>query len=224
ILAHQSYDPIASFEAIAIICESVAAIVVNPSIPVSDLNGLVAYARKNRGNLNYGSAGAGTVSNLAGELFKRLTDLPDITHIPYKGGGQAMSDLIAGQIPIMTPMMSENIMELHRLGRIRVLALTSERRLAAMPDIATASEQGYPELIARLFVGLFAPAKTPRQILAKLEAVTQSALQDPALQAKFAAGGFETLTSSDGAAAASYINKEVARWKPLLKQFSLNQQ
>ena len=96
--------------------------------------------------------------------------------------------------------------------------------LAAMPDIATASEQGYPELIARLFVGLFAPAKTPRQILAKLEAVTQSALQDPALQAKFAAGGFETLTSSDAAAAASYINKEVARWKPLLKQFSLNQQ
>jgi tripartite-type tricarboxylate transporter receptor subunit TctC len=105
-----------------------------------------------------------------------------------------------------------------------VLVLTSERRLAAMPDIATASEQGYPELIARLFVGLFAPAKTPRQILAKLEAVTQSALQDPALQAKFAAGGFETLTSSDAAAAASYINKEVARWKPLLKQFSLNQQ
>jgi tripartite-type tricarboxylate transporter receptor subunit TctC len=152
-LAHQSYDPIASFEPIAIICDSVAAIVVNASLPVSDLNELVAYARKNPGNLNYGSAGAGTVSNLAGELFKRLTDLPDITHIPYKGGGQAMSDLIAGQIPIMTPMMSENIMELHRRGRVRVLAIASDRRLAAAPDIATASEQGLPGLIARLFVG-----------------------------------------------------------------------
>jgi tripartite-type tricarboxylate transporter receptor subunit TctC len=224
ILAHQSYDPIASFEAIAIICESVAAIVVNPSVPVSDLNGLVAYARTNRGSLNYGSAGVGTVSNLAGELFKRLTDLPDITHIPYKGGGQAMSDLITGQIPIMTPMMSENIMELHRLGRIRVLAVTSERRLAAMPDIATASEQGYPELIARLFVGLFAPAKTTGPILAKLEAVTRSALRDPSLQAKFVAGGFEALTNSDAAAAAGYLNKEIARWKPILEQFNLNRQ
>jgi len=224
ILAHQSYDPIASFEAIAIICESVAAIVVNPSVPASDLSELVAFARKNSGRLDYGSAGVGTVSNLAGELFKRLTDLPDITHIPYKGGGQAMSDLIAGQIPIMTPMMSESILELHRLGRIRVLAVTSERRLAAMPDIATASEQGYPELIARLFVGLFAPAKTAPPILAKLAEVTQAALQNPALQAKFAAGGFEALTSSDAAAAAGYLNQEIIRWKPILEPFNLNRQ
>jgi tripartite-type tricarboxylate transporter receptor subunit TctC len=223
-LAHQSYDPIASFEPIAIICDSVAAIVVNASLPVSDLNELVAYARKNPGSLNYGSAGAGTVSNLAGELFKRLTDLPDITHIPYKGGGQAMSDLIAGQIPIMTPMMSESVMELHRRGRVRVLAVASERRLAAAPDIATASEQGHPELIARLFVGLFAPAKIPRPILAKIEEATRLALQNPALQARFATGGFEALASSDAASAAGYLNEDIARWKPVLEQYNLNRQ
>jgi tripartite-type tricarboxylate transporter receptor subunit TctC len=224
ILAHQSYDPITSFEAIAIICESVAAIVVNPGVPASNLNELVAYARKSQSGLNYGSAGVGTVSNLAGELFKRLAGLPDIMHIPYKGGGQAMSDLIAGQIPIMTPMMSENIMELHRLGRIKVLAVTSERRLAAMPDIATASEQGYPTLIARLFVGLFAPAKTAPPILAKLQEVTQSALRDPALRVKFAAGGFETIPNPDPAAAAGYLHDEIVRWKPVLEQSNLNRQ
>ena len=224
ILTRQSYDPIAGFEPIAIICDSVAAIVVNPSVPAANLNELVAYAQKNRGIVNYGSAGVGTVSNLAGELFKRLADLPDITHIPYKGGGQAMSDLIGGQVPIATPMMSESIVELHRHGQIRIVAVASERRLAAMPDIATAAEQGFPELVARLFVGLFAPAKTPRPILAKVEDATQMALQDPALQASFAAGGFERLTNSDAASAADYLKKDIARWKPLLEQLSLNRQ
>ena len=224
ILAHQSYDPIASFEPIAIICDSAAAIVVNPNVPVSNLNELVAYAQKNRGSLNYGSAGAGTVSNLAGELFKRLAGLPDITHIPYKGGGQALSDVIAGQIPIMTPMMSENIMELHRQGRIRIVAVTSERRLAAMPNLATAAEQGYPGLVARLFAGLFAPAKTPRPMVAKVEQATQQAMQSPAFKASFAAAGFELSTASHSAAAARYLNQEIARWKPLLEQSGLKRQ
>jgi tripartite-type tricarboxylate transporter receptor subunit TctC len=123
VLTHLSYDPVASFAPIAIICESIAAIVVNPSVPAADLNALAAYARQNPDRLSYGSAGAGTVSNLAGELFKRAAKLPSITHIPYRGGGPAMSDLIAGHIPIMTPMMTETIIALHRQGQIRVLAV-----------------------------------------------------------------------------------------------------
>ena len=215
-LAHQSYDPVASFEAVAIICDSAATIVANPDVPASNLKELVAYARNNKNRLNYGSAGAGTVSNLAGELFKRLTDLPDITHIPYKGGGPALSDVIAGQITITTPMMSEQIMELHRQGKLRILAVASERRLAAMPEIATAAEQGYPDLVARLFIGLFAPAKTPKPVLAKIGQATQFAMQDPSLRKSFAAGGFETLASSDTASAAAYVNKEIFRWTPVL--------
>ena len=223
ILGHQSYSP-ASFEPIAIICDSAAAIVVNPSVPVNNLQELVAYARNNKDKLSYGSAGAGTVSNLAGELFKRLTDLPDITHIPYKGGGPMVSDAIGGQVPIVTPMMSEQIFELHRQGKLRILAVASEKRLAAMPDIATAVEQGYPNLVARLFVGLFAPAKTPKPILAKIEQATQLAMQNPALQKSFAAGGFETLSKTDAASAADYVNTEIVRWKPVLEQLGTKPQ
>jgi tripartite-type tricarboxylate transporter receptor subunit TctC len=220
--SHQSYDPMTSFEPISIICESVAAIVVNPKIPAADLAGLVAYAKKNPGQLNYGSAGVGTVSNLAGELFKREAALPDITHIPYRGGSEAMSDLIADHIPIMTPMMSQTIIELHRQGRIRVLAVASEHRLDAMPDIATAAEQGFPELIARLFVGLFAPAATPQPIVAQIDAATHVAMQDPDLQKNFSAAGFESVTDSDAASAARYVEGEITRWKPILQQVNLN--
>jgi tripartite-type tricarboxylate transporter receptor subunit TctC len=222
--AHESYDPVASFEPIAIICESVAAIVVNPSVPASDLNMLVAYARQHPDGLSYGSAGAGTVSNLAGELFKRLANLRDITHVPYRGGGPAMSDLIAGHIPIMTPMMTETIIALHRQGQIKVLAVASQQRLKSMPDIATAAEQGYPELIARLFVGLFAPAKTPKPIVARVEDVTQRAMQDLALQKSFAAAGFESVTNSDAATAARYLDSEIVRWRPIVEQVGLRQE
>jgi tripartite-type tricarboxylate transporter receptor subunit TctC len=223
LLTHPPYDPVASFAPVAIICESIAAIVVNPSIPASDLKTLVAYARQNPDRLSYGSAGAGTVSNLAGELFKRSAKLPDITHVPYRGGGPAMSDLIAGHIPIMTPMMTETIIALHRQGQIRVLAVASEQRLGSMPEIPTAAEQGYPDLIARLFIGIFAPAKTPEPIIAKIEAVTRQAMQDVALQKSFAAAGFESVTNSDASSAARYLNDEIARWRPIAEQVGSSQ-
>jgi tripartite-type tricarboxylate transporter receptor subunit TctC len=221
ILSPQSYDPVTSFEPIAIICESVAAIVVNPSVPATSLGELVGYARKNPNHLSYGSAGAGTVSNMAGELFKRVSGLSDITHIPYRGGNPALTDLIAGTIPIMTPMMDRNIIALHREGQLRILAVASEQRLAAIPEIATAAEQGYPDLIARLFVGLFAPAGTPRPILARVEIVTQQAMRDPALQETFANAGFVSVTNSDATSAARYLDAEIIRWKPLLDQVGL---
>lgn len=221
ILARQTYDPIASFDPIAIMCDSPAAVVVNAGVPANNLKELVEYVRKNPGKMNYGSAGSGTVSNLAGELFKNLANLPDLTHIPYKGGGQAMTDLIAGQIPILTPMMSPSTLELHKQGRVRILAVGSEKRLAAVPDIPTAAEQGYPDLVARLFVGIFAPAKTPQPVIDKVQQVTQVAMKDTGLIKRFAAGGFEVLPTSDAASAAAYINKEIVRWKPILEQLNL---
>jgi tripartite-type tricarboxylate transporter receptor subunit TctC len=222
ILPNLSYS-VASFEPIAIICESIASIVVNPSVPVTNLSELVAYAKSNPGHLNYGSAGAGTVSNLAGELFKRLADCPDITHVPYRGGNPAMTDVIAGHVPIATPMMSETILEMHRRGEIRILAVASDHRLAGMPDIQTGVEQGYPGLIARLFVGLFAPAKTPARVVAKVADVTRQAMQSPLLKERFAAAGFQVVADVD-TAAARYLNDEVARWTPIVQQVGLQQE
>jgi tripartite-type tricarboxylate transporter receptor subunit TctC len=223
ILPNLSYS-VASFEPIAIICESIASIVVNPSVPVTNLSELVAYAKNNPGHLSYGSAGAGTVSNLAGELFKRLADCPDITHVPYRGGNPAMTDVIAGHVPIATPMMSETILEMHRRGEIRILAVASDHRLAAMPDIQTGVEQGYPGLIARLFVGLFTPAKTPAPVVAKVAEVTRQAMQSLMLKERFAAAGFQVVADVDTAAAAQYLNDEVARWTPIVQQVGLQQE
>lgn len=219
LLGHQSYDPVAGFEPISILCDSAASIVVHPSVPVSNLRELVTYVRQNKDRANYGSAGAGTVSNLAGELFKRVADLPELVHIPYKGGGPAIADAIAGQVLISTPMMSEQIFELHRQGKLKVLAVASERRLGAMPNIPTAAEQGYPDLVARLFFGLFAPAKTPKSVIAKIEQATQLALADPAFRKSFEASGFETPADTGAAGAASYVAEEIVRWKPVLEQF-----
>jgi tripartite-type tricarboxylate transporter receptor subunit TctC len=223
ILPNLSYS-IASFEPIAIICESIASIVVNPSVPAADLRELVSYAKSNPGHLNYGSAGAGTVSHLAGELFKRVADCPDITHVPYRGGNPAMTDVVAGHIPIATPMMSETILEMHRRGEIRILAVASDRRLAAMPDIKTGAEQGYPGFIARLFVGLFAPAKTPAPIVTKVADVTRRAIQGSDLKQRFSAAGFEVVADVDTAASAHYLDEEVARWKPIAQQVGLQQE
>jgi tripartite-type tricarboxylate transporter receptor subunit TctC len=219
LLGPQPYDPVASFEPVAIVCDSAAAIIVHPSLQVSNLRELVAYVRANKDHANYGSAGAGTVSNLAGELFKRLAGLPELVHVPYKGGGPLFGDAIAGQIPISTPMMSQQVYELHRQGNLRIVAVASEHRLRAMPDLPTAVEQGYPDLVARLFFGIFAPAKTPKPVIARIEQATQLAMQDESLRRSFAAGGFETLASSDSASAADYVNKEIARWKPVLERF-----
>ena len=116
-------------------------------------------------------------------------------------------------------MISEQIWELHRQGKLKVLAIASERRLSAIPDLPTAAEQGYPDLVARLFFGLFAPAKTPKAIIAKVEQATKLAMQDPALKQNFQASGYETLATTDAASAADYVAKEIVRWKPILAQF-----
>ena len=168
--------------------------------------------------MNYGSAGAGTISNLAGELFKNLAGVPEIVHIPYKGGGPALIDAISGQVPISTPMMSEQLWDLHKQGKLKILAVVSERRLSAMRDIPTGAEQGYPGLVVRLFFGLFAPANTPRPIIAKVEQATQQAMQDPALKQNFWASGYETLATTDASSAADYVAKEIVRWRPILAQ------
>ncbi len=217
VLATQPYDPVKDFVPIMIMSASTEVIAVHPSIPAHDLKEMVAYAKANPGRLNYGSAGVGSVSNLAGELLKQMAGLPDIVHIPYKGGSAALSDLVSGQITIATPAISKSVIELHGAGRIRILAVTSEQRLAAAPDLPTGIEQGFPGLVTQLVIGLFAPAGTPQPILDQIERATRDAVQDKALQSKLAAAGFETITNSNPAKAAEYLKAEIARWTPVLK-------
>jgi tripartite-type tricarboxylate transporter receptor subunit TctC len=125
-MAKVPYDPARDFVPIAIIAVSTTSIVVHESVPVRTLKELIAYAKANPGKLSYGSAGAGTMSNLSGELFKQLTGLNDLVHIPYKGAGPGITDLVSGHIPMMTPNVTAQVLELNRAGKIRILA-ASER-------------------------------------------------------------------------------------------------
>src|SRR4029450_12595566 len=154
-MAKVPYDPASDFVPIAIIAVSTTSIVVHPSVPAATLTELTMYAKANPGKLSYGSAGSGTMSNLSGELFKQLTGLNDLVHIPYKGAGPGITDLVSGHIPMMSPNVTAQILELNRAGKIRILAVNAAQRLSAAPDIPTAIEQGVPGLICALLLRVF---------------------------------------------------------------------
>jgi tripartite-type tricarboxylate transporter receptor subunit TctC len=215
------YDPIKDFSAVSGLAISVAAIMVNPAVPAHDLKELVAYAKANPGKLSYGSAGAGTMSNLCGELFKKLADVPDVVHIPYKGAAGGYGDLIAGNIPIMTSNITGSILALHQAGQIRILAVATDHRLSAAPDIPTTAEAGFPDLIAQLFVGVFAPTGTPQPVIDDLAKVSQQAVADKSFQEKLQDAGFESVVDFGPQRTTKYLGEELVRWTPILKESGL---
>jgi tripartite-type tricarboxylate transporter receptor subunit TctC len=217
LMQNLTYDAAKDFTPVSIMAVSVAAIVVNAALPVKTLAELVAYAKANPGKLSYGSAGGGTMANLAGELFKQLAGLPDIVHIPYKGAAPGLADLVAGHIPMMAANVSDAAIELHKAGKVRILAAASEKRITAAPEVPTGAEAGYPGFIAQLFMGLFAPAGTPKPVIDKLSKTTQEAMADKDFQSKLITQGYEPVVDSDPAKAAKYLKEEQARWAPVLK-------
>jgi tripartite-type tricarboxylate transporter receptor subunit TctC len=216
-MAKVPYDPIKDFLPIAILCVSTTSIVVHPSVPVKDLKELIAHAKANPGKLSYGSAGSGTMSNLSGELFKQLTGLNDLVHIPYKGAGPGITDLVSGHIPVMTPNITGQVLQLHRTGKIRILAVNSAERLKAAPEIPTAAEQGLPGMIGQLFLGLFVPVATPRAIADRIGDATRQLMADDEFQKVLLASGLEASSDSSPEKAQRFINEETARWGPVVK-------
>ena len=216
-MAKVPYHPATDFVPIAIIAVSATSIVVHASVPVSSVGDLVAYAKANPGKLSYGSAGAGTMSNLSGELFKQITGLSDLVHIPYKGAGPGIADLISGHIPMMTPNVTAQLLEFHRAGKIRIVAVNAAQRLGAAPEIPTAVEQGLPGMIGLLFLGLFAPAATPAPIIERLTAATHSAMADPDYQKLLLASGLEPIADSNSEAAQRFMAEETLRWEPVVR-------
>jgi tripartite-type tricarboxylate transporter receptor subunit TctC len=216
-MAKVPYDAARDFVPIAILAVSTTSIVVHPSVPAKTLTELTTYAKANPGKLSYGSAGSGTMSNLSGELFKQLTGLNDLVHIPYKGAGPGISDLLSGHIPMMTPNVTGQLLEFHRTGRIRILAVNAAQRLAAAPEIPTAIEQGVPGMIGLLFLGLFAPAATPRAIVDRIAEATGAAMADGDFQKVLIASGLEAISDSNPDKAKQFIDEEIARWGPVVK-------
>ncbi|MEA2904707.1 MAG: hypothetical protein QOI12_2094 [Alphaproteobacteria bacterium] len=219
--ARTPYDPLRDFDPIALVVVTGLAIVVHPSVPVGNLKELISYAKANPGKLSFGSAGVGSFNHLTGELFKSLTGTPDIVHIPYRGAGPAMTDLISGQIPMATPNVTGQVLELHKAGKLRLLAVTTPARLVGAPEIPTAVESGLSGMISQNFVGLFAPAKTPKEIIGQIAEATRRAMTDRELQQLFVASGFEPVLDSTPDKTRRFLEDDIARWSPVIKAIGL---
>jgi tripartite-type tricarboxylate transporter receptor subunit TctC len=217
------YDP-NRFEPIYILCASATSIAVHPSLPVKTLPEFLAYAKANAGKLSYGSAGTGTMSHLSGELFKQLTGLKEMTHIPYKGAGPGITDLVSGHIKVMSPNITGQLLELHKTEKIRILAVNSPKRLTAEPSIPTAIEQGVPNMIGELFLGIFAPAGTPKPVVERISQATRTALGDAEYKKALITSGFESVADSGPEHAKRYMAEEKARWTPVVKAIDLRTQ
>ena len=215
------YDPIKDLEPISNIAVSAFAIAVHPSVPARTLTELVDYAKANPGKLSYASPGIGTLPHLTVELLKSLAETPDITHVPYRGAGPALTDLISGQVLMFSASVTGQVLEFHRSKKLRVLAVTSAARLMAAPELPTVGEMGFPNLKAPHFVGLLAPARTPSAIVEQIAQATRTALAERAYQQFLIDGCFEPDVDSNSNKFRRLLEEDIARWTPVVKALGL---
>ena len=220
--ARPAYDTIRDFRAIYRLITSTLAFVVHPSLPVKDLQELAAYAKANRGTFSYGTPGAGTGNHLVGEMFRQQSGIPaEIVHVPYRGMGPATNDLISGQIPLMIAVVSSQLLQLHEAGKVRMLAVTSEKRLSGAPEIPTVIESGMPGLRYAGWFGLFAAKATPDAIVDRIAAATRTAMSDPALQETYRSQGLEPDINSSPDKFQQLVEDELGRLAPIIKSIGL---
>ncbi len=208
------YDPIADFAPISLLVDVPNILVIHPSVPARSVKELIALAKARPGSLNYGSAGSGSSQHLAGELFKKMAGV-NIVHIPYKGGGGVVIDLVAGQLQLT--FGSATSMPFVRSGRLIALAVTSAQRATSLPNLPTIAESGLPGYQAAAWYALFAPARTPKAIVDKVQAEVVRALKMPDVRERLA---FETIqpVGSTSAELADLLPREIAKWGAILKE------
>jgi tripartite-type tricarboxylate transporter receptor subunit TctC len=209
------YDPRKDFAPIGLIATSPLIVLVNQSVPASNVQELIALARAQPGKLNYASAGVGSGIHLGTVLFADSAGI-DIAHIPYKGSGPALTDLLGGHVQIYFSSLPPAV-GLVKDGKLRALGVTSLKRSPSFPDVPTVAEQGLPGFEAVLHYGIVAPAGTPRPIINKLNAALRAALSDPKVHDHIATEGAEPLPTSPDEYAAD-IDREETKWSALVKK------
>lgn len=222
--ARPAYDPVRDFRAIYRLITSALAFAVHPSTPVKDLQELAAFVRANPGKLSYGTPGAGTGNHLVGEIFKHRAGVPDLVHLPYRGMSPAISDLMGGQIFLAISVVSAPLLELGQSGKLRILAVTSEQRLRAAPDIPTVIEAGMPDLRYAGWFGLFAPSAIPEAIVKRISETTHTAMSDPALQDSYRAQGIEPDTGSDPDKFQRLVEDDLTRLAPVISSIGIKRE
>jgi tripartite-type tricarboxylate transporter receptor subunit TctC len=208
------YDPRKDFAPIGLIGNAPNSLVVNPSFPAKTVAELITYAKANPGTVNFGSAGAGTASHITGEYFARAAGIT-LVHIPYKGTGPALTDLLGGHIPMAfapIPASHTNV----AAGKLRALAVTSTTRSGLLPDVPTIAESGLPGFDASLYYGLAAPAGTPRPIIDKLNKALRDALASDEVKRQLGNDGTD-ITPGSPEDYAALIDKDEKKWAQLVK-------
>jgi tripartite-type tricarboxylate transporter receptor subunit TctC len=209
------YDIQKDFIPMSVIATPPQVIVINPQrVPVSNLKAFVAYAKKNPGKLNYGSAGNGTSHHLAGELFKLQTKT-FITHIPYRGAGPALQDLIAGQVDLMFDGLGSSAGHI-KGGRIKALAVAASKRAPGFPDVPTTAEAGVPGYEVSTWYGIWAIKGTPNEIVERMNAEVQKALASPELKTSWHNNGSD-IPQISSAQFAAMLSADITRWAQVVK-------
>ena len=210
------YDPVNSFAPVIQVGHLPNILVVNPSVPANNVKELVAYAKANPGKLSYASSGNGASPHLAGVLFNSSARV-DLQHIPYKGTGPALNDLLGGQVSMsFTDVLTA--LPYVKAGKLRALGITTAARSQALPDLPTVAEQGVPGYDVSVFFGIVAPAGTPADRIAKLNQAFVEVLATPKVKQLFAAQGLEPAPASTPEQLGKFIGVQMARWSAVVKQ------
>jgi tripartite-type tricarboxylate transporter receptor subunit TctC len=207
------YDPVKDFAPVSGLALLPLIMAVNAELPARNIEEFISYSKKT--SLNFASSGNGGAPHMAAELFKSVTGAP-MTHVPYKGSGPAVADLVGGRVQIMfdaAPSLIQHV----RSGKLRVLAAASAQRNRLLPEVPTFAELGHPKVAVSLWYGLLAPAGTPRPVIEKLNREAVRALESPAIREKLLAQGAEPMPTTPQAFAA-FMQDEMAKWAPVVKQ------
>jgi len=208
-----SYDPVGDFAPVTLLITQPNMMCVPNSSPAKSVQEFIAYCNANRGKVTYASSGNGTTLHLSGELFKRLANV-EMTHIPYRGGAPAINDLIPGRVDVIfdnVPTVVQHVRE----GQLRGLAVTTKERIAIMPEMPTIAESGVPGFDVSSWFGFFVPARTPPDIIAKINADTNAALVHPSVKPRFEHLG-AVPKGSTPAELAAFLKSEIDKWGPVI--------
>jgi tripartite-type tricarboxylate transporter receptor subunit TctC len=209
-----SFDPATDFAPIALFATAPIVLIVNPGVPANNVQELIALARKEPGKINFASAGNGTTNHLSGELFKSMAKV-DIVHVPYRGAGPAMNDLIGGHVQMFFDLMPVVLPQV-TTGKVRALGAAGAARTSALPDVPTIAEQGVPGFDASSWYGLVAPAKTPEPVLAKLREEVAKALKTPDMVARIRELGSEP-GAAFGKDFGAFMAAETKKWAEVIR-------
>lgn len=211
-------DPVADFTPIALLASVPMVLVVNPALPVKNVQELIAYAKTKKDGVSYGSSGQGGPQHVAAELFASMAKV-NMVHVPYKGEANAISDLLGNQIPVMFGNLPSLLPHI-KSGKLRAIAVSSLTRSSAAPDIPTVAESGLPGFEALTWFGMFVPTGTPQPIVDRLNAEVKKSLAAPDVHAKLAQQG---LTPGGGTSAElkAYMQREVPKWAGLLRNANI---